>query len=108
MDINSLTDFAGKNWLPIPETCQVCEKLGHETLATDWHHTRHAALGSMGGRRKYFEQGDQIVPLCRQHHQEIESIGIQAFISKYGNLLIYGITAEEAEARNKIHGKGYL
>ncbi|MFT8878882.1 MAG: hypothetical protein ABF913_04880 [Oenococcus sp.] len=76
-----------------------------ENLATDWDHIAHSTLGSMGGRKYYFNEGDKIIPLCRAHHTERHMIGWIAFKAKYGltDDDLVTLTDYQALDRNELH-----
>ncbi|WP_439424801.1 hypothetical protein ACKP2L_05160 [Oenococcus alcoholitolerans] len=105
MNIDS--DDLLKELQPEPELyCPICWQFDRVSrIATDWHHLSHKTLGSMGGRKEYFQAGDIIVPLCRIHHSELHSLGRKRFEAKYGPLFEYELDKWQAEERNQLHYK---
>lgn len=86
--------------------CLACERVSIEKLATDWDHIERAHHESnLGGHKQYFNEGDKVIPLCREHHQERHMIGWIAFKNKYGltdNDLVT-LTNYQALDRNELH-----
>ena len=103
LDINS--DDLPDDWeTPIPQFCPVCYKLGYERMATDYDHIQRANHESnLGGHKSYFNKGDVILPLCREHHSERHNLGLTAFERKYGKQELYELTQEQADDRNLLH-----
>ena len=76
----------------IAKKCVVCGK------KADLHHV--AALGMGADRQKVIHEGLEVLPLCREHHQEAHSIGRYTFMDRYH--LPGGITADKTIC--KIYG----
>ena len=61
------------------KSCIICGRMG-----VDPHHVE--TLG-MGGKNKTGEKDYSCIPLCREHHSELDAIGIDRFVEKYGGRL---------------------
>ena len=57
--------------------CLVCG-----TIGVDAHHLE--AIGMGNNRNKESKKDYSCVPLCRVHHQEYHTIGVNGFQEKYG------------------------
>lgn len=70
----------------INKKCPICGK------KADIHHW--SALGMGRDRTEIIHEGLEVLPLCREHHMEIHTIGRNDFIRKY-HLNDHGITADK-------------
>ena len=72
--------------------CPICGK------RADLHHVK--AIGMGMNRDEVIHEGMEVLPLCREHHMEIHSIGRDTFMEKYH--LSGGVTADKTIC--KIYG----
>lgn len=95
------------DWADEPSIyCLACERMSIERQATDWDHIYRANHETnLGGHKHYFNAGDQILPLCRAHHQERHSLGWMAFKKKYmlTDNDLSTLTDYQALDRNELH-----
>jgi hypothetical protein len=70
--------------------CCVCGK------KADIHHCEGSAVGMGRNRNEMIHVGLELMPLCREHHQECHNIGQKAFNEKYH---LVGIIADEMICR---------
>lgn len=88
----------------VNKKCVICGK------RADLHHV--VALGMGANRDEVIHEGMEVLPLCREHHTEVHSVGRDSFMSKYhldGGIQadrticrIYGIKAKRQGGK---HGK---
>ena len=85
----------------IEKKCPVCGK------KADLHHIDTVGMGR--DRGEIIHEGLEVLPLCREHHTEIHTIGQSAFFARYhldGGIIadktickIYGLRTEKKERR---------
>ena len=68
--------------------CCVCGRLA------DLHHVDAVGMGN--DRQEVHHLGRLVMPLCREHHTEIHTIGIETFLSKYH---LQAVNADESICR---------
>ena len=95
--INFLVEFIIENDIPtrVPliENCEdieryvyaclVCKKCAVCGKHADLHHCDGGIVGMGGNREKVNHIGRSALPLCREHHTEIHSIGQEDFLRRY-------------------------
>mgnify|MGYP000852059746 FL=1 len=95
--INFLVEFIIENDIPtrVPliENCEdiaryvyaclVCKKCAVCGKHADPHHCDGGIVGMGGNREKVNHIGRSALPLCREHHTEIHSIGQEDFLRRY-------------------------
>lgn len=95
--INFLVEFIIENDIPtrIPliENCEDIERYVYACLMSkkcavcgrhaDLHHCDGGVIGMGGNREKVNHIGRPALPLCREHHTEIHSIGQEDFLRRY-------------------------
>ena len=95
--INFLVEFIIENDIPtrVPliENCEdieryvyaclVCKKCAVCGKHADLHHCDGGIVGMGGNREKVNHIGRPALPLCREHHTEIHSIGQEDFLRRY-------------------------
>ena len=59
------------------KTCLVCGK------HSDLHHCEGSTVGMGGNRKTMVHEGLEVMPLCREHHDECHNIGQSTFNEKY-------------------------
>lgn len=77
----------------INKKCPICGK------KADLHH--YVSLGMGMNRDEVVHEGMEVLPLCREHHTEVHTIGRSTFMSKY-HLGDHGIVADKTIC--KIYG----
>ena len=87
----------------IHKKCPVCGR------RAELHHIDTVGMGR--NREEIIHEGLEVMSLCREHHQEIHSMGLQAFLKRYhltGGVIadktickIYGLRTERRKARKK-------
>ena len=70
---NDFTDYVYS--CLINKKCAVCGK------RSDLHHIDHVGIGR--DRHDIVHEGMEVIPLCREHHNEIHMIGDKAFLERY-------------------------
>jgi hypothetical protein len=73
----------------INKRCPICGK------KADLHHVQHIGMGR--DRTEIIHEGLEVLPLCREHHMEIHSMGKADFFKKYH--LTGGIEADKTICR---------
>ena len=73
----------------INKKCPVCGK------KADLHHVEHVGMGR--DRTEIVHEGMEVLPLCREHHTEIHTIGMTDFCKKYH--ISSGIEADKTICR---------
>lgn len=95
--INFLVEFIVENDIPtrVPliENCEDIERYVYACLMSkkcavcgrhaDLHHCDGGVIGMGGNREKVNHIGRPALPLCREHHTEIHSIGQEDFLKRY-------------------------
>lgn len=95
--INFLVEFIIENDIPtrVPliENCEDIERYVYACLMSkkcavcgrhaDLHHCDGGVIGMGGNREKVNHIGRPALPLCREHHTEIHSIGQEDFLRRY-------------------------
>ena len=70
------------------KTCLICGK------HSDLHHCEGSTIGMGGDRKTMVHEGLEVMPLCREHHDECHQHGQSAFNEKYHLPHGYILTAE--------------
>lgn len=77
----------------VSKKCPICGK------KADLHHYENIGMGR--DRDTIIHEGMEVLPLCREHHTEVHTIGRDTFMKKY-HLGDHGITADKTIC--KIYG----